>query len=101
MTNEILNNTQDKCEEYNLAHLGKRLKMFRTLAGMSQKNVATILDITSQQYQKYETGQNRIPLQNLHKLVRHYKLDSYDDLINLDRLPKYDDLINLDKLPKK
>ena len=41
-------------------HVGKRLRLRRTVLGMSQEEVAKILGITFQQVQKYEKGVNRI-----------------------------------------
>ena len=37
-------------------HVGKRVRLRRTLLGMSQGRLGTELNITSQQVQKYERG---------------------------------------------
>lgn len=41
-------------------HVGKRLRLKRTILGMSQEELAKNLGITFQQVQKYEKGVNRI-----------------------------------------
>jgi transcriptional regulator with XRE-family HTH domain len=41
-------------------HVGKRLRLRRTVLGMSQEQLAETLGITFQQVQKYEKGINRI-----------------------------------------
>ena len=39
-------------------HVGKRIRLRRTLLGMSQEQLGSELDITFQQVQKYESGKN-------------------------------------------
>ena len=41
-------------------HVGKRIRLRRTLLGMSQEQLGSELDITFQQVQKYERGANRV-----------------------------------------
>ncbi|MGD9637807.1 MAG: helix-turn-helix domain-containing protein [Alphaproteobacteria bacterium] len=41
-------------------HVGGRVRLRRTLLGMSQEKLASILGLTFQQVQKYERGMNRI-----------------------------------------
>jgi transcriptional regulator with XRE-family HTH domain len=41
-------------------HVGGRVRMRRTMLGMSQTNLGDALDLTFQQVQKYEKGTNRI-----------------------------------------
>lgn len=50
-------------------HVGKKIKLFRQLRGLSQSDVAVHLGITFQQFQKYESGKNRIPISRLMKLA--------------------------------
>ena len=52
------NNAVDK-------HVGKRVRLRRTLLGMSQEQLGTALNITFQQVQKYERGANRISASRL------------------------------------
>jgi len=49
-------------------HVGQRLRMRRTLLGMSQEKVADQLGLTFQQLQKYEKGANRISASRLYEL---------------------------------
>jgi transcriptional regulator with XRE-family HTH domain len=46
-------------------HVGKRVRLRRTLMGMSQEQLGDNLDITFQQVQKYERGSNRISASRL------------------------------------
>lgn len=41
-------------------HVGQRLKLRRTLIGMSQEQLGDLLGVTFQQIQKYERGTNRM-----------------------------------------
>ncbi|WP_286192270.1 helix-turn-helix domain-containing protein [Roseomonas genomospecies 6] len=41
-------------------HVGKRLRLRRTLLGMSQERLAAAIGLTFQQVQKYEKGTNRV-----------------------------------------
>ena len=46
-------------------YVGKRVRLRRTLLGMSQEQLCTELNITFQQVQKYERGANRISASRL------------------------------------
>src|SRR5690242_12280701 len=41
-------------------HVGKRIRLRRTLLGISQTSLADAIGITFQQVQKYEKGSNRV-----------------------------------------
>lgn len=43
--------------------IARNLKQLRELAGLTQQDVASMLQITHQQVQKYESGLNRLSLQ--------------------------------------
>ena len=49
-------------------HVGHRVRLRRTLLGMSQVKLGGALDLTFQQIQKYEKGANRIGSSRLYKL---------------------------------
>ncbi len=51
-------------------NVGKRLRVRRTLLGMSQEQVAEALELTFQQLQKYEKGANRISASRLSELTQ-------------------------------
>jgi transcriptional regulator with XRE-family HTH domain len=51
-------------------HVGKRLKLRRTLVGMSQEKLGELLGVTFQQIQKYERGTNRMGSSRLFAIGR-------------------------------
>jgi transcriptional regulator with XRE-family HTH domain len=48
-------------------HVGSRIRLRRMLLGMSQTELGHALDLTFQQVQKYERGDNRVSASMLHK----------------------------------
>jgi transcriptional regulator with XRE-family HTH domain len=52
------------------AHVGGRLRLRRTLMGMSQEKLGDAVDLTFQQIQKYEKGANRIGASRLFQFSR-------------------------------
>ena len=55
--------------------LGARLLDMRKERRIRLKDIATYLEISYQQYQKYEAGITRIPLDRFLRLMRFYKLN--------------------------
>jgi transcriptional regulator with XRE-family HTH domain len=51
-------------------HVGKRLRLRRTLLGMSQERLGEAIGLTFQQVQKYERGVNRIGASRVFELSR-------------------------------
>ncbi|MCW8086716.1 helix-turn-helix domain-containing protein [Sabulicella glaciei] len=51
-------------------HVGSRVRLRRTLLGMSQEKLGEALGLTFQQVQKYERGVNRIGASRLYDLSR-------------------------------
>ena len=51
-------------------HVGNRVRQRRTLLGLSLERLASALDLTFQQVQKYERGANRIGAGRLYQLAR-------------------------------
>lgn len=51
-------------------HVGSRVRLRRTLLGMSQEKLGEALGLTFQQVQKYERGTNRIGASRLHQLSK-------------------------------
>ena len=51
-------------------HVGVRVRMRRTLLGMSQTGLGDTLGLTFQQVQKYENGTNRVSASRLFDLTR-------------------------------
>ena len=65
------------------AHVGRRLRLRRTLLGMSQERLGQLLGLTFQQIQKYERGVNRIGSSRLYELgqILHVPVSFFfDDL---------------------
>ena len=56
------------------AYIGSKLKLRRTILGMSQEIVGLDLKVTTQQIQKYEKGVNRISGANLYRLTKTLKV---------------------------
>jgi len=51
-------------------HVGRRMRLRRTLLGMSQEKLGEAIGLTFQQVQKYERGANRIGASRLYDLGR-------------------------------
>src|ERR1700752_4944741 len=51
-------------------HVGSRVRLRRTLLGMSQERLGEALGLTFQQVQKYERGANRVGASRLFDLAR-------------------------------
>lgn len=49
--------------------VGQRLRIIRSMRGLSQADLARILDVSHQQIQKYEAGANRMPVTHLARLA--------------------------------
>ena len=60
----------------------QNLRTIRTERGLSQMEIAELLDTTQQQYSKYETGQNEIPVRHIITLCKFYGI-SADWLLGL------------------
>lgn len=54
--------------------IGENIRCLRMAAGLTQREIGAALGITYQQIQKYETGQNRFPVERLHDLKRFYNV---------------------------
>jgi transcriptional regulator with XRE-family HTH domain len=52
------------------AHVGRRIRLRRTMLGISQGELGAALGVTFQQIQKYESGANRIGASRLFDLVQ-------------------------------
>jgi len=56
------------------SHVGRRLKQRREKLGLSQTELSNLLDISYQQVQKYERGENKIPAGRLYQLANALKV---------------------------
>lgn len=80
-------NSLDASEAAVMAHIGSRIKLRRTILGISQDGLGKLLGITFQQVQKYERGTNRISGARLYVLAQKLGTDVgyfYDGLANPD-----------------
>lgn len=53
--------------------IGSNLKFLRSVFDLSQSDVNRVLDVSPQQYQKYENGINKISIDSLCKICSFYK----------------------------
>jgi transcriptional regulator with XRE-family HTH domain len=60
------------------AEIGKRLRIARMTAGMSQTDLANAVGVTFQQIQKYEKGANRVAVSRLMQIAKALKCDPSD-----------------------
>ncbi len=51
-------------------HVGSRIRLRRTLLGMSQEKLGKAISLTFQQVQKYERGTNRVGSSRLYQLAK-------------------------------
>lgn len=56
------------------AHIGFKIRKLRKELGISQGKVAEVLNVTFQQVQKYENGQNRINCSKLYDISSYFKV---------------------------
>lgn len=54
--------------------IGLKLTALRNLNGMSQNKLGSLLDVTFQQVQKYESGKNRVSASTLMKICKIFKV---------------------------
>jgi transcriptional regulator with XRE-family HTH domain len=55
-------------------NLGRNIRLIRSAAGKTQMEAAEHLDVSFIQYQKYEAGRNRIPVDRLVKLSAYLEI---------------------------
>lgn len=73
------------------AHVGSRLRLRRTLLGMSQEKLGEAVGLTFQQIQKYEKGANRVGASRLFQFARILDVPPaffFDDMPDLISLPE-------------
>lgn len=74
------------------AHVGSRIRLRRTLLGMSQEQLGDAMNLTFQQIQKYERGANRIGSGRLYQLSQVLNVPiSYF----FDDMPEGDHIVDL------
>lgn len=56
-------------------HVGVKIKLRRSLLGISQERLANAINISFQQVQKYESGHNRVSASRLYAVARVLEVD--------------------------
>ncbi|WP_413204575.1 helix-turn-helix domain-containing protein [Rhodospirillum sp. A1_3_36] len=69
-TEETLGDGAAKSPDPVDVHVGRRLRLRRTLLGMSQEQLANAVGVTFQQIQKYERGSNRVSASRLYDISK-------------------------------
>jgi transcriptional regulator with XRE-family HTH domain len=59
-----------------------RLRELRAAAGLTQTEIADILDMQQNQYSRYERGERELPMHLFVKLAEHYEV-SLDYMVGL------------------
>ena len=59
-----------------------RLRELRAAAGLTQTEIADILDMQQNQYSRYERGERELPMHQFVVLAQHYKV-SLDYMVGL------------------
>lgn len=62
--------------------LGEQVRNCRIMRGYTQRELATIIGISAQQMQKYESGKNRMSVLRLHQLAQALSVSLYILLMN-------------------
>jgi transcriptional regulator with XRE-family HTH domain len=80
------------------AHVGARVRLRRTLLGLSQTELGRAIGLTFQQVQKYERGSNRISASMLHRIAGVLDVPIsflFDDMAEEMKLPPpgHDDIL--------
>jgi len=84
-------------------HVGVRVKLRRTLIGLSQSQLGAVIGLTFQQIQKYETGFSRIPASALYRIAHALDVPVsffFDDIDDGSKLPpaSLNDLVHRESL---
>lgn len=72
-------------------HVGGRVRLCRTLAGLSQEQLGRAIGCSYQQLQKYESGTNRISASMLYRvaLALQRPIDNFFDGIGQGKVPEF------------
>ena len=77
-------------------YIGKRLKLRRVMLHMSQHELASMIGVTFQQVQKYESGANRISASRLFIIAKVLQVDIAFFYNGLEKeIPELVDVLNL------
>ena len=72
----------------------ERIKELRLKAKLTQTQVAEVLEMKQQQYQRWESGENEIPIRGIIRLAEFFGVSTdYILLGKLDSVPEYNEEI--------
>ncbi|OQX94721.1 MAG: hypothetical protein B6I23_00185 [Rickettsiaceae bacterium 4572_127] len=80
-------------------HIGKRVRVRRKILKMNQSEVASLVGVTFQQFQKYEAGTNRISASRLYVLAEilgvavSFFYEGFNKLRQMFSLPEYENAV--------
>jgi transcriptional regulator with XRE-family HTH domain len=75
-------------------HIGSRIRLKRNVLNISQYSLAYDLEISFQQLQKYESGENRISASRLYEISKilktspHFFFEGLEDIVSDCDVPK-------------
>ena len=75
--------TARKVDAYDII-IGINIRYVRQNRGYTLEDMTHVLDVTMQQYAKYEIGRNRISASSLYKVARYFNVD-IRTFFNIDR----------------
>ena len=78
-------------------YVGQRVRFFRKLRGVTQTEIGKAINLTFQQVQKYEKGENRISASKIHEICIILKIPSKDALFPSEKGNEWDIPNDLDK----
>lgn len=88
-------------------HVGRRIRLRRTILGMNQSDLAKAIGLTFQQVQKYERGSNRIGSSKLYMIAQaldisvSYFFDDMDKQTATNTAPADSSLLKKDPASKR
>ncbi len=88
-------------------HVGRRIRLGRTILRMNQSDLAKAIGLTFQQVQKYERGNNRIGSSKLYAISQaldvpvSFFFDEMDDQTASNTVPADSDLLKKDPAAKR
>jgi transcriptional regulator with XRE-family HTH domain len=71
-----IKNTRKSAEEFEVNNvIGSQLKRFRQSHGFTQATFAELLGVSTQQFQKYENGKNRLRIDTAELISRQFNIE--------------------------
>lgn len=55
-------------------HIGLQLQIMRIMQHITRKDLAAVLDVTTEQIRKYELGRNRMTAKSLYVICSHFNV---------------------------